>query len=261
MTYDAISDLIVADLALIEDATGQFAAGCDMVDSSLEEFVGGTKMTALEAKAFVLFLRGQENLLEKVKAAVPEIVGALDDLRPHYTPDPEPDVAHIYEEASGWRRFIPGMKLKKTTIVEHAVVPRERSVSLQTAFLKAKAWNDQLMQSILNVADLLDITAEQMEDRLVDIKEVAVIADKQLSNGPENADTRSLLARRLYMEEIAKTVSQHLVSVSLYRREFSTLAASVRKSLETLPEEEFFNVKTQEDVERFIEEAQSRRAS
>jgi hypothetical protein len=260
MTYDAISDLIIADLILIEDATGQFAAGCDMVESSLQEFVGGTKMTALETKAFVLFLRGQESLLEKVKAAVPQVVGALDDLRPHYTPEPEPDVAHIYEEAAGWRRFIPGMKLRKTTIVEHAVVPRERSVSLQTAFLKAKAWNDQLMQSILNVADLLDITAEQMEDRLVDIKEVAVIADKQLSNGP-GADTRSLLARRLYMEEIAKTVRQHLVSVSLYRREFSTLAASVRKSLETPPEEEFFNVKTQEDVERFIEEAQSRRAS
>jgi acyl carrier protein len=31
--------------------------------------------------------------------------------------------------------------------------------------------------------------------------------------------------------------------------------------LETLPEEEFFNVKTEEDVEQFIEEARSRRAS
>jgi hypothetical protein len=261
MTYDTISDLITTKLVDIENATGEFIAGCDSVNSTLRQFVTTTEMAALDAKAFVKFLKKQEDKLETIKAAIPVAVGALDDIRPHYTPDPEPDVAHIYEEATGWRRFVPGMKLKKTTVIENAVVPRQRSVSLQTAFLNAKAWNNQLIQSILVVADQLELTTEHLEDQLVDIKEVAVSADKQLANGSEKTEARSLLARRLYMEEVAKTVREHLVSISLHKREFSVLATSVRKGMDTLPEEDFFNVKSEEDVERFIVEAQARRAS
>ncbi len=255
MNFNDISELITSRIAIVDAGVKQFTDGCDQIDGRLREFVAGLDLSTLQTKEFILSMKHVESELECVKAAIPEIVGGLDELKPYYTADPKPDVAHIYEEATGWRRFIPGLTLKKTTVVEHVVIPRDRSVSLQTAFLNAKTWNDQLMQAIVAIADFLGNADERLEDRLVDIKEVAVNADKAFASASEDSEARSLLARRLYMEEIAKAVREHLVSISLYRREFSTLAAGVRKSMEELPEEEFFNVKSEEDVERYIEEA------
>jgi hypothetical protein len=261
MSYDQISERVTTSFQLLTGAAERFDAGRKEIAKRVAGFVADTSISALLAKDFRLFLTSVEGELAAVIAAVPEIVAGIDDAKPHYTADPEPEVGHIYEDATGWRRLIPGMKVKRTTVVSAPVKSTVRTVSLQKAFLDTKAWNDQLIATILATADRLDQVVEELEEQLVDIKEVVVNADRQIASLGHDEESRTLLARRLYMEEVAKSVRSYLVSISLYRREFSMAATSVRKSMEELPEDDFFNVKSEEDVERIMAEAELQKAS
>lgn len=255
MEFAAIAEKISNDIAAFRVATETVGEHCERISGHLRTAIKATSFSHSDVMEFIERRSDTEANLETLKTLVPEVIASLDDLRPHYTADAEPDVGHIFEEQTGWRRFIPGLSVKKTTITTRPMEMRPRSVSLQQAFHAAKTWNDEMMALIVDVDDQLASAADTLEESLIDVKEAAILAGREFDRAIDEDVKRRAQVKRLFMEEFAKLVREHLVSLSLYKREFSTLSKAVKDSVEEISEEdEFFNIKSEDDVKRFLGE-------